>query len=144
MGLGRGDSMSASMRGVLGVFSAILFTALISSVGTWIFFVWQPRPDVPLTTSLGGNWEAINREFDTRVRARFPIGSTEYDMARELQREGFTRGDWSFVVAQGTEAIATRREDRVVCRQAAYIYWRATPQGRLTSIRGVYRVERCL
>ncbi len=139
-----GDSMSAGMRWVLGVVSAILFTAIISSVGTAVFFIWQPRPDVPLTTKLGGNWEAINREFDSRVRARFPVGSAEVEMARELQREGFTRDDWSFVVAQGAEAKATRREDRIVCRQAANVYWRANPQGRLTSIRGVYRVERCL
>lgn len=117
---------------------------MLSIFGTMFVFTWQPRPDVPLTTKLDGSWEMINREFDARVRTRFPVGSTEVDMTRELQREGFTRDDWSFVIGQGAEAKATRREDRVMCRQAAYIYWRANPQGRLTSIRGSYRVERCL
>lgn len=136
--------MSAEMRWVLGICSAVLITAIISIVGTVVFFIGQPRPSVPLTTRLDGSWETMNSEFDARVRARFPIGSTEHDMARELRGEGFIRDDWSFVITQGAEAKATRREDRVVCRQAAYIYWRANPQGRLTSIRGVYRVEGCL
>ncbi len=136
--------MSAGMRWVLGICCAVVLTAIISVSATVIFFIGQPRPDVPLTASLDGNLDTINSEFDTRVRARFPIGSSEYDMARELQREGFIRDDWSFVVAQRAEAKATRREDRVVCRQAAYIYWRANREGRLMSIRGVYRVERCL
>lgn len=135
--------MSAGTRWVLGSFCAVLVTAMLSISGTMFFFTWQPRPSVSLTTKLDGSWEMINREFDARVRTRFPIGSTEVDMTRELQREGFTRDDWSFVIGQGAEAKATRREDRFICRQAAYIYWRADPRGRLISIRGTYRVERC-
>lgn len=136
--------MSADMRWVLGIFSAVLITAIVSIVVTVAIFIGQPRPSVPLTAGLDGGWDTINSDFDTRVRVRFPIGSSEVEMARELQREGFIRSDWSFAIADGAEAKATRREDRVICRQAAYIYWRATPQGRLTSIRGVYRVEGCL
>ena len=136
--------MSADMRWVLGIFFAVAISVIISIVGTVAFVTWQPNPDVPLTTKLDGNWDTMSSEFDTRVRARFPTGSSEVEMARELQREGFTRNDWFYVLPQGAEAKATRREDRVVCRQAAYIYWRANPQGRVTSIRGVYRVEGCL
>jgi hypothetical protein len=136
--------MSAGMRRGLIIFSAVLMTAIISFFITAIIFIGQPRPNVPLTTRLGGSWDAMSSEFDSRVRTRFPIGSTESDMARELRREGFIRDDWSFVIGQGAEAKATRREDRVVCRQAAYIFWRADHEGRLTSIRGVYRVEGCL
>lgn len=136
--------MSAGVRWVLGICSAVLITAIISIVGTVVFFIGQPRPSVPLTTRLDGGWDTMNSEFDARVRAWFPIGSTERDMVRELQREGFIRDDWSFVIGQGAEARASRREDRIVCHQAAYIYWRANRQGRLTSIRGLYRVEGCL
>lgn len=136
--------MSADMRWALGILCVALVTAIISVVGTVAFVIGQPRPDVPLTANLGADWDTMNNEFNARVRTRFPIGSPEVEMARELQREGFIRRDWSYVIAQGAEAEAMRREDRVVCRQAAYIYWRADRFRRLTSIRGVYRVEGCL
>lgn len=132
------------MRWVIGGGVAVLITAIVSIAATIFVVVGQPRPDVPLTQGLQGNWDAIDRDFDGRVRKRFPIGSSESEMAGELQREGFIRDDWSFVTRQGAEAKASRREDRVMCRQAAYVYWRADRQGRLTSIRGTYRVEACL
>ncbi|MGA7713656.1 MAG: hypothetical protein WCA81_17290 [Rhizomicrobium sp.] len=83
--------MSADMRWVLGIFSAVLITAIVSIVVTVAIFIGQPRPSVPLTAGLDGGWDTINSDFDTRVRVRFPIGSPEVEMARELQREGFIR-----------------------------------------------------
>lgn len=136
--------MSTGMRWALIICAAVFVSAAISIVGTMVFVVGQPRHSVPLTAELTGSWDAISNEFDRRVRTRFPLGSSEADMTREIRSEGFTRDDWSFVNPQGLEAKAMRREDRVVCRQAAYIFWRANREGRLISIRGVYRVEGCL
>lgn len=136
--------MSSGTRWVFGIGSAVLITAFVSVFGTMALFTAQPMPGVPLTAGLDGSWDTMNSEFDNRVQTRFPMGSSEDEMARELQREGFIRDDWSYFIAPGAEAKAMRREDRIICRQAAYVYWRADPYGRLMSIRGAYRVEGCI
>jgi hypothetical protein len=93
---------------------------------------------------LRGSWHSVSSEFNARVKKRFPVGSSEADMAEELRREGFLRNDWSYVNAPAAEAEAMRREDGFPCNQAAYVYWRADISGKLTGIRALYREEGCL
>lgn len=99
------------------------------------------KPPVPLTMGLQGSWETISAEFDTRVKAQFPLGLSEIDMGKELQLQGFSRHDWN---TGGRKGDAIRREGDFVCNKAAYIHWQADTQGRLTSISGEYREEGCL
>lgn len=103
--------------------------------------VTRPQPAVPLTAGLSGEWKAISAEFDKRVKASFPVGSSEAQMGTTLQRQGFSRQDWASSVEH--EHVAMRREDRFPCNQAAYVHWRADTDGHLTSVRGVYREEGC-
>jgi hypothetical protein len=84
----------------------------------------------------------MSRQFNERVQRNFPIGSSELAMGEEFSNEGFTQMDWGG--ATGKEHEAVRREDTLVCLQAARIYWRATGEGRLVSIRGTYGEEGCL
>jgi hypothetical protein len=118
----------------------ILITSVILVAG--IAFWYFAQNLAPLTAGLNGPWKVISAEFDKRVEAMFPLGSSEIDMKKELHRQGFSLPDLTAEFAQRGEAI--RREDGFVCNKAAYIRWQADKQGRLTSISGEYREEGCL
>jgi hypothetical protein len=126
--------MYASLSQWTFLLGAIIATAAVSACGTQ-----DTRP--PLTAGLSGKWAAISEEFDRRVIARFPVGSSEREMVAELQHQGCVQEASNPATAQEHEAV--RREDNWVCRQAARIYWRADDD-RLTAIRGRYREEGCL
>lgn len=119
-----------------------LAVAAVSSWSTWAWMTIRPRPAVPLTAGLSGKWEDVSNEFDRRVKASFPVGTPVGQMGTELQRQGFSRNDWSSSIEQEHEA--TRREDNGICNKAADVYWRADGEDRLTAVRGVYREEGCL
>jgi len=125
----------------IGIGAAI---SSISILGTLAYVAVQPKPSVPLTTDLHGEWATVSREFNRRVTSRFPVGSSEHKMTDELRREGFSRDDWNYANAKGDEAKAMRRKDGFPCAQAAYVYWRADGMGRLTAVKGVYQEEGCL
>jgi hypothetical protein len=130
------------MRWFLGVLAAIAIAGV--SVVSTLLATWRPlEPKAPLTAGLHGAWADISREFDGRVKRGFPLGMSEEKMGLELQHQGFARRDWSST-DNGQEHIARRSENNLVCNQAAYVYWRSDAQGRLTSVRGVYREEGCL
>ena len=116
----------------------------ISAFGTaiWLAFHQYDKPAIPLTAGLGGEWTAVTQEFDRRVKTRFPLASLEASMSADLRGQGFSREDWECSAAQEHEAV--RREDNLVCRKAAWVYWNADSEGRLTAIRGAYRPEGCL
>ncbi|MGB8843390.1 MAG: hypothetical protein WCC64_20230 [Aliidongia sp.] len=121
-----------------------LIIAAVSIFGTmvWAAFHQDDAPASPLTAGLQGEWGVISQEFDRRVKADFALGSSETAMATELRHQGFTREDWGSSIDQEHEAM--RREDNVVCRRAARVYWHANGGGNLTAIRGGYEVEGCL
>ena len=116
----------------------------VSALGTavWVALHQYDRPAIPLTAGLSGDWAAVTQKFDQRVKTRFPLNSSASSMGADLRNQGFSREDWECSAAQEHEAV--RREDNFACRAAARIYWNADSDGRLTSIKGVYREEGCL
>ena len=92
----------------------------------------RPHTAVPLTAGLSGKWEDVSNEFNSRVKADFPIGIHVETMGAELQRQGFSRQDWNSSIE--TEHAAMRREDNGVCNQPAYVHWHADAEGRLTTV----------
>ncbi len=87
--------MSQVTRWILSVFGVIIII-VISIVGTafWCFVHSDLRPSAPLTAGLHGPWAVLSTEFDRRVKAKFPLGSSEMDIETELQHQGFSRQDW--------------------------------------------------
>jgi hypothetical protein len=128
------------------IFLQITFAALLI-VGTniWCGLRSMEKAPVPLTMGLGGEWAVVSKEFDRRVKAAFPLGSSVSDMGQELSRQGFIRQDWTdWTIISSQEHKAMRREDFIPCNKAAYVYWRADKEGKLISIRGEYNEEGCL
>ena len=79
-----------------------LIVAAVSSGSTWAWMTFRPRSIhavscLPSTLTAGLNEECktISAEFERRVKASFPAGSSEAQMGIELGRQGFLREDWS-------------------------------------------------
>ena len=85
----------------------------------------------------------MSAELDRRVRESFPIGSAMSQVEAKLENQGFYPSIKGGLAMRG-ETFRVRREDKFPCDQAAYVYWRADGNERLTSIRGDYREEGCL
>jgi hypothetical protein len=112
------------------------------SSGTTRLWVWNETwtiPPVPLTRDLPREGAAISAAFDTRVKARFPIGTPVAVMALELQREKFIRQDWSGL--PGQEHYAEHYDGGApICNLIARVYWKSDEDDRLTAIRRNYEV----
>jgi len=131
--------------------SAAIFIAVASSFLTYVALSWSPKPYTPprpksvLTEHLGGQtWAEGSKEFDHRVKGRFPSGISETAMTDELRRQGFKRYDWTYQKNNNEEAVAFRSESNIVCNQGAWVYWRTDTSGNITSVRGVYAEMGCL
>ena len=93
---------------------------------------FHPFPGIVAT--LPGDESEFSREFNDRIRERFPIGSSEDKLLTFLTNEGFLP-DWrsrdnpnaSFFVQSG-----------LICQKIIRVFWRADASGTLTDIRGSY------
>src|SRR5262249_35793682 len=114
--------------------AALLAVAAIASVAT-LFAVWVSQQDqpIPLTAELGREWDAMSKVFDSRIRERFPPGSSEAAMIEALRRQGFVATEWT----AASTRTALRTERRFPCVYYASVEWTATA-GTITSIGGSY------
>ncbi|MBB5713142.1 hypothetical protein FHT02_004411 [Sphingomonas xinjiangensis] len=92
-------------------FAGAIFTLLLSGGG----------PPPSLTDDLDPEWRKATVQFDTRLRERFPAGTTIASLARELQEQGF-EPTWYEV---GGEYGAVRQEGNFPAR------WRLASTGNL-------------
>ena len=117
--------------------------ALAISIGFGFVAVlcWtSARPPSSLTKGLPSGWNDATSQFDTRVRTRFPIGSSAQKLTDGLGAEGF-KPTW---FETGGEYGAKRDEGSFVCNIAARVFWRVGQNGAVSAIRGTYNEEGCL
>jgi hypothetical protein len=115
--------------------SALLLATAAFAAGRFSSF--RPFPEIVAT--LPGDESEFSREFDGRIRERFPIGSSEDNLVDFLANEGFFP-DWrsrdnpnaSFFVRSG-----------LICQKIVRIFWRADTTGALTDVHGSYQ-SRCI
>ena len=125
---------------------ATLALVVIFSVGGTLIWSWSRRFDknpVELTTPVpGANSASQKAVFADRVGREFPIGSSEARMTGLLKTEGFSQVDWGG--STGTEHHALRHEDHLVCGVTFNIRWRATADGRISTVSGEGPLDACL
>ncbi len=123
------------MRRAIWSASALLLAIAAFAAGRFSSF--RPFPEIVAT--LPGDESEFNREFDDRIRERFPVGSREDKLLTFLADEGFFP-DWrsrdnpnaSFFVQSG-----------LICQKIIRVFWRADAAGTLTDVRGSYE-SRCI
>jgi hypothetical protein len=87
--------------------------------------------------------QANQDRFSEQVRSRFPPGSPEAELVRELSLEGFRPA--TDLRAPRREAVFDRLGDFIhdICRRGGSIYWSADDVGHLTAVSGSYFID-CL
>jgi hypothetical protein len=93
----------------------------------------EPLP--PLARDLPRDFDAGDAEFTRRVKALFPLGSSEQFLKLELEREGFHVDDR--IDLSGMHWAGFDRPG-LPCRLVWYVHWRANPDGYLTAIDATY------
>jgi hypothetical protein len=115
--------------------SAALLLAPVAVVGALAYRPASKDPNPPAPLAIGAY-----KEFDQRVKKKFPVGSLENDMATELQREGFVTDSASSPVI---EHMAVLHDQRFPCDSTFFVRWRGDGNGRLTEIKGDFQAT-CL
>src|SRR3984957_3198083 len=113
--------------------SALLLATVSFAGGRFSSFRLLPE----IVATLPGDESEFSREFDERLRERFPVGSSEDKLLTFLTNEGFFP-DWrsrdnpnaSFFVQSG-----------LICQKIIRVFWRANAAGTLTDIRGSYESQ---
>ena len=117
----------------------MLTSGIIIGFAIVVFWVLA-RPPSRLIEGLPRGWGNASSQFDARLKARFPVGSSTNAIIDGLAAEGFTP---TWFEADG-EYGAKRDEGSFVCNLAARVFWRVGQTGTVSAIRGTYREEGCL
>ena len=92
-----------------------------------------------IVATLPGDESEFNREFDDRIRVRFPVGSSEDKLLTFLTSEGFFP-DWRSRDNQNASFFV---QSGLICEKIVRVFWRADVAGTLKDIRGSYE-SRCV
>ena len=121
------------MRWALWSTSALLLATV--SVAAGRFSSFRPLPEIVAT--LPGDESDFSREFDGRVRERFPIGSSEDKLLVFLTNENFFP-DWRRRDNANSSLFV---QSGLICQKIARVFWRADAAGVLTDVRGTYESQ---
>ena len=98
-----------------------------------------------------GEWGVLETAFDSRVRARFPPGTTEAVLRATLNEQGFSPPERVPAEAvrlgpfAGRESYASYLEwGQGPCNIGAQVMWTSDAAGRLIEARGFYGERGCL
>ena len=121
------------MRWALWSTSALLLATVSFAAGRFSSF--RPLPEIVAT--LPGDESDFSREFDGRVRERFPIGSSEDKLLVFLTNENFFP-DWRRRDNANSSLFV---QSGLICQKIARVFWRADAAGVLTDVRGTYESQ---
>jgi len=113
--------------------SALLLATVSFAAGRFSSFRVLPE----IVATLPGDESEFSREFDGRLRERFPIGSSEDKLAAFLANEGFFP-DWRRRDAPNASFFV---QSGLICQKIVRVLWRADAAGVLTDVRGTYESQ---
>jgi hypothetical protein len=121
------------VRWALWSASALLLATASFAAGRFSSF--RPLPEIVAT--LPGDESEFSREFDDRVRERFPIGSSEDKLLAFLTNENFFP-DWR---RRDNSNSCFFVQSGLICQKIVRVFWRADAAGVLTDVRGTYESQ---
>ncbi|RFB80650.1 hypothetical protein [Methylovirgula sp. 4M-Z18] len=123
-----------------------IFAALIAIVAAliWGLTVFPHLPMLAFKSQLVAHlrcvWEAKESEFDRRVRAAFPMGSSAQRMVAELRQQGFSEHSESLM---NDDYVMMRGEIGSGCEIGAQVFWRSAERGQSSEVEGWYGLGNC-
>ncbi|WP_448187231.1 hypothetical protein [Azospirillum sp. sgz301742] len=127
--------LTYTIRGMVIVTLAVV--ALLIIAGIAIMLLETPRP--PLADNLPTNVAMAKQEFARRVEYRFPIGSNENELIKELSKQGF-HPSWR---RKDDDNMATVERGGLPCNESWMVTWRSDQAGKIVKINGNFRLT-CL
>jgi hypothetical protein len=126
------DRSSRRERGsnlpLLPAFS-ILIVCVLSAL-CWILSVsWGTYPS--LLTNLTWVKGEAQEQLRSRVLAKFPIGSPDSNLIRELEIEGFTIENQGFTIRQFKASV---HPSGLSCSVKAIVFWRSSSEGKIETV----------
>ena len=119
-------------------------------IGSFVWDSYRFPSRSPIAANLPGVYQLASVEFRKRIRERFPIGSQEADMIRELRSQGFiepeprTEPVWwdreDNALSQGTipTRYMTLQKPGLPCRLVWNVVWQTAEGGALSAIYAEY------
>jgi hypothetical protein len=123
--------------------AALWIVSLLVAWSLGFLSAQSQTPDSALIQGMDGkSWAEASAEFDRRVKSRFPIGTAESDLSRQLMADGFDLMTWS--PQAGEDKVAMLSWLTLTCRQQVAVYWQADSAGKISNIGGSYGEGGCL
>ena len=119
------------------IWPALALLLATVSFGAGKFSSFRPFPEIIAT--LPGDESEFSREFDGRIRGRFPIESSEDKLVDFLAKENFFP-DWR---RRDNPNASSFVQSELICQKIVRVFWRAGAAGVLTDVRGSYE-SRCI
>ena len=91
-------------------------------------------PASALAQGLDPGQPGFTKEFDSRVKERFPVGTTVTELTEELGHQGFAPIQGVPHIVQGHEMI--RHQGNVACDVMVHVGWTADQDDRVATISG--------
>jgi hypothetical protein len=96
--------------------------------------VWRIEDKPLLADTSAATEEQMRQRFRSRLQARFPLGSQESELIRELWNEGFKpSGTWT-VDSRSATIVAVN----IACRGGWSVDWSTNASGALTALDGSF------
>ena len=97
--------------------------------------MFHPLPEV--AAALPGDESEFSREFDGRIRERFPIGSSEDKLIDFLTNEGFLPDRRR----RDNPSTSLFVQSGLICKKIVRVVWEADATGALNEVRGSYETR---
>jgi hypothetical protein len=139
-----GQTLHSSWKVNIRRLAAFASVGLLAICGTYLYLLSSQFPAMPPllqhvpSTPFDPNSQEM---FSQKLRDRFPIGSHEADLIRELWLEGFLPK--TDLRAPKRIAEFNRFGDVIhdICRRGGEVYWSADDAGILTAVSGHFFVD---
>ena len=126
----------------LKIVGVILLVVVGCGVGAQLYFLYA-HPLPAIAAGLPRFVHDAEKEFDRRIKERFPIGSSEKDLVIELNRQGFPAPIQCYSVArkpgdENCRYTTFSRASAIFIEEAVRVVWRTDGEGKLSEIVGAY------
>jgi hypothetical protein len=121
---------------ILRLTGAFIGVAILSSCATTLFGDFsaglqsKPVPTLLQNAPVNPNDHEADQKFTRQLTAKFPIGSSESALVKELWNDGFQPTKW------GVSDRDATFDDPGICREDADISWSIDASGNITKLHG--------
>jgi hypothetical protein len=124
------------MRRIIWPAATLILVSIAFGAGK---FTGRFRSLPAIVETLPGDEAGFSHELDSRIRERFPVGTSEDNLIDYLKGEQFVP-EWR---RRNEDNSSSFVQEGLICEKIARVFWRADADGVLTKVGGAYE-SHCL